>query len=140
MSESPSKMPLVPASIGDVIDRLTILNIKHARLSADDPRRAFVEVERDHLRGALVDQCCFDIDDLLREADVIELAFLNDQLWDIEDGIRDCLKKDDYGQRFVELARQVPIVNDRRSAAKYKLNRRYESELVEVKSYEGFEI
>jgi len=132
--------PMVPASVGDVVDRLTILNIKFERLAADDPRRAHVANERQRLREALTQQCGFDIDELFSRQPVRELADINGKLWDVEDDIRRCLAEEDFGEEFIRLARAVPELNDRRSALKYEINRRTGSEIVEVKSYEGFEI
>ncbi|MBL1217685.1 MAG: hypothetical protein D8M59_09340 [Planctomycetes bacterium] len=133
-------MPLVPASVGDVVDRLTILELKRAHLSSDDSRRGFVDSERQHLRAALSEQCGFNLDDLFRSELVCELADINAQLWDVEDDIRACLAANRFDADFIELARRVPTLNDHRSSLKYKINQQYDSELVEVKSYEGFEL
>jgi len=133
-------MPLVPASVGDVVDRLTILELKFEHLDSDDPRRAHVANERERLRGALATQCGFDLESLLADATVRELAGVNARLWDVEDDIRRCLAHEDFGDEFVRLARAVPELNDRRSALKYRLNREVGSEVVEVKSYTGFEL
>ena len=131
---------MVPASVGDVVDRLTILDLKFARLDADDPRRPHVATERQRLRQALVEQCGFDLATLFADEHVGELAGINARLWDVEDDIRRCLAEDDYGEEFVRLARAVPELNDRRSALKYRINRDTGSEIVEVKSYTGFEL
>ncbi len=67
-----------------------------------------------------------------------ELRSVNDALWDIEDDIRACERVDDFGSRFVELARSVYKTNDRRAELKYRINMLLDSELVEEKSYESY--
>ena len=57
------------------------------------------------------------------------------RLWDIEDQIRACERDQDFGPRFISLARQVYLVNDRRADVKKRLNRALGSRLVEEKSY-----
>ncbi|MFW5653502.1 MAG: hypothetical protein ACOC0P_05605 [Planctomycetota bacterium] len=137
---SSPRMPLVPASVGDVIDRLTILHLKQKHIPADDARRTHVDTECGHLERALVEQCGFRMNTLFEDTAVQELAEVNGKLWDVEDGIRDCLKAEKFDEYFVDLARSVPILNDRRSTLKYRINETFGSALVEVKSYEGFEI
>lgn len=131
---------MVPASVGDVVDRLTILDLKFTRIGGDDPRRAHVVNERRQLRRALVEQCGFDLGRLFADERVRELAGINAKLWDVEDDIRRCLAEEVFGEEFVHLARAVPELNDRRSALKYQINRHLGSEIVEVKSYTGFEL
>jgi hypothetical protein len=135
-----SRLPVVPSSIGDVIDRLTILDLKFANLAENDPRREHVVRERGHLRHALTAQCEFDLEELFADDAVRELAEVNRLLWDVEDDIRRCLAEERFDEHFIDLARRVPTLNDRRSALKYRLNRHYGSDMVEVKSYAGFEI
>jgi len=132
--------PVVAASVGDVVDRLTILDLKRERLGGDDRRRAYVVNERRQLQQALVEQCGFDLDALYANEQVRELAEVNARLWDVEDDIRRCLAAHDFGEEFIRLARAVPELNDRRSALKYAINRETGSEIVEVKSYTGFEL
>lgn len=131
---------MIPASIGDAVDRLTILDLKLARIAVDDPRRAHVAHERALIREVLVEQCGLDLDTLFADQDVGELAEVNARLWDVEDDVRRCLAGEDFGEEFVKLARAVPELNDRRSALKYRINRQLGSEIIEVKSYPGFEI
>jgi len=140
MNTSSQRMPLVPASIGDVIDRLTILHLKQKHIEAGDARRAHVDRECHHLERALTEQCGLHLDRVLSTPAVQELALINGRLWDVEDEIRLCLKADRYDEHFVNLARSVPLLNDQRSALKYRINSEYGSALVEVKSYDGFEI
>ena len=67
----------------------------------------------------------------------VELRSVNEALWDIEDGIRDCERAGDFGTKFIELARSVYAKNDHRAALKRKINVLLGSKLIEEKSYAG---
>lgn len=124
----------IPVSWGELLDKITILDIKSDRID-DVAKRANVLRELTALtevvsrHGALPDGAAGLID---------ELRAINAALWDIEDGIRDCERDRDFGARFVELARAVYHTNDRRAAAKRRLNDLLGSELVEEKSYQPY--
>ncbi|MEN6455178.1 MAG: hypothetical protein ABFD10_13045, partial [Prolixibacteraceae bacterium] len=63
---------------------------------------------------------------------------INKKLWDIEDKIRECERKKDFGQKFIELARSVYFTNDKRSEVKRRINEVTNSDLKEEKSYENY--
>jgi hypothetical protein len=67
-----------------------------------------------------------------------ELRAINEELWEIEDRIRDCEKSGDFGPRFIALARSVYRANDRRAAVKRRINEASGSEIVEEKSYAAY--
>ena len=67
-----------------------------------------------------------------------KLIEINSKLWIIEDDIRDCERKKQFNQKFVNLARSIYITNDKRSEIKLEINKRFGSTLVEVKSYEKY--
>ena len=67
-----------------------------------------------------------------------DLQGINEELWEIEDRIRECERCQDFGEAFVQLARQVYITNDRRAAAKRRINELSGSRLVEEKSYPAY--
>lgn len=124
----------IPVSWGELLDKITILDIKNERIDDAAKRNnvlreltALNEVVARH--GALPDGAAGLID---------ELRSINAALWDIEDDIRDCERDRDFGARFVELARAVYHTNDRRAAAKRALNELLGSELVEEKSYQPY--
>ncbi|WP_431857296.1 hypothetical protein [Azospirillum sp.] len=125
---------LVPVSWGELLDKIAILDIKEQRIS-DEAKLANVRRERDALNavvaahGALPDGARRLIDDL---------RSVNEAIWDIEDGVRDCERTKDFGPRFVELARGVYHNNDRRAALKRQLNDLLGSELIEEKSYQPY--
>lgn len=123
-----------PIAPGELIDKITILEIKAERI-ADPSRRANVTHELDLLR-AVRDRSLPDapsIDDLKGE-----LKAVNEALWEIEDDIRDCERVSDFGPRFVSLARSVYRTNDRRAALKRAINERLGSEIMEEKSYSAY--
>lgn len=121
---------LAPASAGDVIDRLTILRIKAARI-ADPAANARVRLELDALQA---------VADRLPAADQLaaleaELFSVNLALWDIEDAVRDHERDGRFDAAFIEAARSVYRTNDRRAALKRRINLICGSDIVEEKSY-----
>ncbi|KAA0586251.1 tetratricopeptide repeat protein [Azospirillum lipoferum] len=131
----PSDMPiLAPVSWGELLDKITILDIKTERI-ADADKLANVRREREALVAvaAQADTARPEVAALIDE-----LRAVNTTLWEVEDEIRDCERAKDFGPRFVELARQVYHTNDRRAALKRDLNRLLGSDLVEEKSYQAY--
>ena len=120
----------IPVSIGELVDKMTILRIKSDRI-ADPAKLANVGEELRQLsetRGALGP---------LPAADEIEgdLEAINLRLWDVEDRLREMETRQDFGAEFVEAARSVYKLNDERARLKYEINRRFGSHIVEEKSY-----
>jgi len=126
--------PLTPVSWGELIDKLTILDIKAARLE-DPAKRANVERELAAL-AAVRDRA--GVASPALSALTRDLRAINAALWDIEDEIRDHERAGDFGPRFVELARAVYHTNDRRADAKRRVNALLNSALVEEKSYKPY--
>ena len=122
---------LVPVSPGELIDKITILEIKRERLR-DPQRQVFVLRELDLLSAARDRQIkqLAELDRLTRD-----LRATNERLWDVEDQIRACETVNDFGPRFVELARAVYRENDHRANLKREINMLLGSELVEQKQY-----
>ncbi|MEO5374291.1 MAG: DUF6165 family protein [Alphaproteobacteria bacterium] len=121
----------VEVSTGELIDKITILEIKAARMT-DAEKLRNVHLELATLTAAR--------DGATRPSPELErltgdLKAVNEALWDIEDDIRACERAGDFGSRFVELARAVYRTNDRRSALKRDINQLLGSRLVEEKSY-----
>jgi hypothetical protein len=121
----------IPGAVGELIDKIAILEIKARRI--DDPDK-LANVRRElALLTAKRDEAEVDRAELAPlEA---ELAAVNEKLWDVEDEIRLCEKAGDFGERFVALARAVYATNDRRAAIKREINRRCNSAIVEEKHY-----
>ena len=124
----------VPVSVGEVIDKVTILEIKSNRIADTDKLRN-IATELDALRP-LVSGGVFDNDEVVALTDA--LRAVNGELWDIEDDIRAEEAAGRFGDRFIELARAVYVTNDRRAELKKKINLATGSELVEEKSYEDY--
>jgi hypothetical protein len=124
----------VPVSAGELVDKVTILEIKSERIA--DPAK--LDNVRRELAGlsAILDPMLAEYADLapLKSA----LRAINETLWRVEDDIRDCERVKDFGPRFVELARSVYRTNDRRAATKRKVDELLGSELVEEKSYQAY--
>ena len=124
----------VPVSVGEVVDKVTILEIKSDRISDTDKLRN-IATELDALRP-LVSGGVFDAEEVVALTD--SLRAVNGELWDIEDDIRAEEAAGRFGERFIELARAVYATNDRRAELKKKINLATGSELVEEKSYEDY--
>ena len=124
----------VPVSVGEVVDKVTILEIKSERISDVDKLRN-IGTELDALRP-LVSDGVFDTEEVIALTDA--LRTVNGELWDIEDDIRAEEAAARFGERFIELARAVYVTNDRRAELKKKINLATGSELVEEKSYEDY--
>lgn len=120
---------------GELLDKLTILVIKSERI-ADPAKRANVKLELDSLtaaRNAGIRESA-ELDELVRQ-----LKAVNEALWEIEDEIRLCERDQDFGPRFIELARSVYRQNDRRAAVKRQINELLGSKLIEEKDYAPYE-
>lgn len=125
----------VEVAPGELLDKLTILEIKSERI-ADPAKLANVKRELAVLsaaRGQSVRESA-ELDELTRR-----LKAVNEALWDIEDEIRRCERDQDFGPRFIELARSVYRQNDRRAAAKRRINELLGSKLFEEKAYVHYE-
>ncbi len=125
---------LVEISPGELIDKITILEIKAERI-ADARKLANVRYALDRLsetgaatlaKGAALERLW------------AELRTVNEALWEIEDDIRQCEAKQDFGPRFIELARSVYRTNDRRAAIKKNIDQLFGSAMTDEKSYEHY--
>ena len=125
---------LIPISPGELLDKITILQIKSERI-ADPAKVANVRTELEMLDK--VWRQAVDQDDEI-EALTAELKSINEALWEIEDDIRDEERNRRFGERFIELARAVYVTNDERANAKKKVNLHLNSSIVEEKSYQDY--
>jgi len=125
----------VPVSVGEFIDKITILEIKSERMS-DAIKIANVQKELDLLNKTWEENrpATPDI-----ETQKGQLKEINERLWEIEDEIRLLEAVKDFGDRFVELARAVYVTNDRRAEVKKTINDMLGSELTEEKSYADYQ-
>ena len=124
----------VPVSPGEVLDKITILEIKSERMS-DPEKVANVRVELALLQDTWTE--FIRDDEVIRDLHA-QLKEVNEALWEIEDDIRDKERAKEFDERFIELARAVYVTNDRRSEVKKELNLHLGSEIVEEKSYQDY--
>ena len=125
---------LVPISPGELLDKITILRIKVARI-VDAAKLANVRLELELLEKTWADSGCAAVD---VGRDERALQEVNERLWDVEDLIRDREAKQTFDREFIELARAVYVSNDERAAIKKRINIRLGSRLVEEKSYKPY--
>ncbi len=124
----------VPLSTGEVLDKITILEIKSERIS-DAGKLENIHNELSQLQP-LVAGPPFDSDEL--KVLIAELKSINEELWVIEDDIREQERESNFGEVFIALARAVYVTNDRRADVKKRINLATGSDLVEEKSYEDY--
>ena len=128
------KDPLIPVSIGELIDKITILEIKVSRLNSEISRsNAKKEL---YLLSEIFSQVNYNITiDILKA----ELLDINTKIWMIEDAIREKEHKKEFDVEFIELARSVYKNNDKRAAIKRKINLQLNSNLIEEKGYAAYD-
>ena len=122
---------LVPISPGELIDKITILQIKSDRMT-DPAKVANVRTELALLQTTWQSSPHAQ-HDIQKEWD--DLRRINETLWDVEDKIRDKEREGRFDQEFIELARAVYVTNDERAAVKRTINTKLGSRIVEEKSY-----
>ena len=125
----------VPISVGELVDKVTILEIKSEKIP-DAGKRANIRREFDALQRVL--KPLLTATPALADLKT-ELRSINETLWRIEDDIRDCERRRDFGERFIQLARSVYQTNDRRATTKRRIDELTGSDLVEEKSYASYD-
>ena len=125
---------LVPVSPGELLDKITILRIKSARIE-DPGRLANVRRELALLEHSWRQSVPTSVQ---LSADEAALERVNSQLWDIEDQIRSLEAQRRFDEGFIELARSVYLRNDERAAIKQRINLKLKSVIVEEKSYQPY--
>jgi len=125
---------LIPISPGELLDKITILEIKSARIESAE-KKANVNNELGMLNKVWADTVTQDAEILSMRA---ELKGINENLWDIEDDIRDEERARRFGEKFIELARSVYVTNDLRADVKKRINLHLNSDIVEEKSYQDY--
>ena len=126
--------PLVPVSWGELVDKITILEIKKALIESESAQTN-IRKELDYLCKAL------NANSVVSGAIVglkTRLYNVNKRLWNVEDAIREKDSKQEFDRQFIDLARSVYMLNDERSQIKRSINSNVQSEIVEEKSYKSF--
>jgi hypothetical protein len=124
----------VELPLGDVVDKITILWIKRARISDPDKLR-LVYAELESLLESWSLEGLPNLEDLEGSQQLFDI---NLALWEVEDQLRRLEAAADFGEQFVRLARSVYQINDQRADVKRAINRRLGSRLEEVKSYVSY--
>ena len=124
----------VPISPGELIDKITILQIKSERMS-DPAKVANVRVELGLLESTWRESAHGKAD---IAAEWAALKKINEKLWVVEDDIRDKERAKEFDAKFIELARAVYVINDERAAVKRQINTKLGSRIVEEKSYKDY--
>ena len=121
----------IKVSIGEIVDKLSILNIKKNNIT-DESKLFNVITEYDYLYDVVFNQLKIESDDFNN------LLLVNESLWKIEDDIRDKERDKVFDIEFIELARTVYTTNDKRAEIKKEINLKYGSLFVEEKSYSNY--
>jgi hypothetical protein len=132
--DTPPQDILVPISVGELMDKITILEIKSERIKNPGQLENVVR-ELKALRSVRLGE----MDRAMLDKLSAELKRVNATLWEVEDAIRDCEARGDFGDRFVELARAIYRLNDERARLKKAINLASGSRLFEEKSYRSFQ-
>ncbi len=134
MTAPATSTPLVPVSWGELLDKISILQIKSERVRSADAQKN-IRGELDRLSAVAAERLR---DDARLQAACHRLKAINEKLWDIEDRIRDKERAKTFDADFVELARGVYRSNDERAAIKREINLYAGSELIEEKQYSDY--
>jgi hypothetical protein len=121
----------IEVSIGEIVDKLSILQIK-TEFIKDDEKLKNVKTEYDYLYDIVFNEM------KIEETDFSEMVSINQKLWKIEDDIRDKERDKEFDDIFIGLARAVYYTNDERAEVKKKINLKYGSLFVEEKSYQKY--
>ena len=125
---------LVEVSVGELLDKLSILEIKKIRIK-DPSKLNFINEEYDILKNQFEKNVKIDdkLNDLFKE-----LKDINNKLWDIENEKRLCEKNSDFGDIFIKTSRDIHFLNDKRRNIKLEINNHTGSKIKEIKEYTGY--
>jgi hypothetical protein len=124
----------IPISCGELVDKLTILEIKGKLITESDK---LYEVKKEFKKLSATFKILLESNPLVQKY-YDELLFINTELWQIEDEIRECEKNNDFGDNFIKLARSVYKTNDQRFHLKNDINKLFNSNIKEQKSYKVY--
>jgi hypothetical protein len=121
----------IEVSIGEIVDKLSILQIKTAFIK-DEEKLNNVKKEYDYLYDIVFNEM------KIEQSDFFDMVSINQELWKIEDDIRDKERAKEFDDEFIRLARAVYVTNDKRAEVKKVINIKYGSLFVEEKSYQEY--
>ena len=122
---------MAPISLGELIDKITILEIKKLHMTGQKLKNVDKEFK-------LLINILKDIDLEINIDLINELKEINNNLWQIEDNIREKEINQEFDKEFIQLARSVYKENDKRASIKKQINKKYNSDLLEEKSYSKY--
>ncbi len=125
---------LIEVSVGELLDKISILEIKKEKIK-DFDKLKYINDEYLILKKQLDDNII--LNDQLKKL-YKELKVINEKLWDIEDNKRMCEKKNDFGENFIKLSRDVHFLNDDRAKIKLAVNNQTGSKIKEIKQYTNY--
>ena len=125
---------LVEVSVGELLDKISILEIKKEKIK-DSDNLIFINDEYTVLTKQLDENIALN-DELKKLYE--ELKAINAKLWDIEDNKRMCEKNSDFGENFIKLSRDVHFLNDDRAKIKLAINNQTGSKIKEIKHYTNY--
>ncbi len=125
---------IVEVSVGELLDKISILEIKKEKIK-DTEKLKFINHEYSILKDQLKKNV--ESDEKLNQM-YQSLKDLNFKLWEIEDDKRKCEKNKDFGERFIQLSRDVHFLNDNRAKIKLEINNYSGSEIKEIKQYTNY--
>ena len=128
--------PLIPISWGELVDKITILEIKQINIKS---LNALTNINKEHSYLNEIIENQTGLAELIKDLKT-QLLEINKRLWQVEDDIRDKELRQEFDAKFIELARRVYRLNDERAKLKKTINQTLNSELVEEKSYKDFQI
>ena len=113
----------IPVAVGELVDKITILDIKSKKIKNEEALKN-INIELTMLKNFNYESKFYD-----------ELFEVNQKIWNVEDAIRIKEKKNEFDKEFIELARSVYILNDKRYLIKKNINNEFNSDIIEEKSY-----
>ena len=125
---------IIEVSVGELLDKISILEIKKEKIK-DTEKLKFINNEYSILKDQLKKNV--ESDEKLNQM-YQSLKDLNFKLWEIEDDKRKCEKNKDFGERFIQLSRDVHFLNDNRAKIKLEINNYSGSEIKEIKEYTSY--
>ena len=125
---------IIEVSVGELLDKISILEIKKEKIK-DTEKLKFINNEYSILKDQLKKNV--ESDEKLNQM-YQSLKNLNFKLWEIEDDKRKCEKNKDFGERFIQLSRDVHFLNDNRAKIKLEINNYSGSEIKEIKEYTNY--
>ena len=133
------KTILVEISYGELLDKISILEIKKERINTPE-KLEFINDELNLLKiqmDKVTKPKNFKGDEKLKKL-FLSLKEINAKLWVVEDDKRMCEKNSDFGEKFIKLSRDVHFLNDERSKIKLEINNHTDSKIKEVKQYTSY--